>query len=134
MGTEKSVTRNTSPNRTAESRNSTGFSHWRPAGIIRQPGVKRIFPSMVLLPFAVLVFAFVNQRAASKDGRSAAWALVVQGWSARRIRIDRKASAPSGAPLCRPDSVLSTPKNKKPDFSFPMPGNNRFSRTKGYRL
>jgi hypothetical protein len=83
-----------------------------------------IFLLMVLLPPAVLAFGFVNQRAALKDCRSAARALIAYGWSARRIRIDRKVIAPSGGPLSRPNSVLGTPKNKKTDFPFLMPDNN----------
>jgi len=80
---------------------------------------------MVLPAPVVLVFGSVSQRAALKDCRSAARALVAFGWPARRIRIDRKASAPSGAPLSRPNSVLGTPKNKESDFPFPMPDNSR---------
>ena len=78
---------------------------------------------MVLPLPAVSVFGFVSQRGASKACRSAARASVALGWSARRIQIDRKASAPSGAPLSRPNSVSGTPKNKEADFPFPMPNN-----------
>ena len=87
--------------------------------------MERIFLFRVLLPAIVSVFGSVRQRAALKNCRSAARALVAFGWTARRIGIDRKASAPSGVPLSRPNFVSGTPKNKKSDFSFPMPGHNR---------
>ena len=60
---------------------------------------------------AVLVFGFVNPRAASKDCRFAVRALDACGWSARRILKDRKARAPSDAPLSRQDSVSSSSKD-----------------------
>ena len=84
-----------------------------------------MFSFIVLLAPVVLVFGSVKQRAALRDCRSAARVLVANGWSARRIRTDRKASAPYEVPLSRPNSVLGTPKNKKSDSSFPTPDNNR---------
>ena len=121
MGAEKSVTRNTN------AKLDGGITEFRWIFSLRarrnqssaQGG--RIFPFMVLLPPVVFAFGFVNQRAASKACRSAARVLAADGWSARRIRIDRKASVPSDVPPSRPNSVLGTPKNEESDFPFSMP-------------